>query len=834
MMRFKIINNHKKSMIEKKLTYVSLFSSAWVWCYGFKLEWFDCIATNELLEKRMEVQRANKKCSNQNWYIVWDITEKKVIDSLYEQVKWKHINVIIATPPCQGISIANHKKNNETPRNSLIIESINFVKNILPDFFIFENVRWFLWTKCQDTDWKIKIIWDVIDEKLLWYYNIERKIVNFKEYWVPSSRTRTLIIWSKKELRHISPLLLYPDKKAEIKLIDSIWKLKALKNMWEIDDNDVRHNFRIYNEKMLKRVSNTPAWSSAFDNKNPLHRPHQIIDWKLVSNQNKNGDKYTRCMRDSVWPCIHTRNDILASQNTIHPVDNRVFSVRELMILMSIPQSFKWVHGEENLNTATLLEKKEFIKKNDIMVRQSIWEAVPTLVFQSIANKIKLFLEKNKILEDKKLTINLINKFDKLNITGKESFINATNSFELASLILEYSNSKRWEHAAYYTSMGIGSCLLNQLPELSKNEIRILEPSVWLWNFLPLIINKYSASTKNIIIDVIDINIESLNSLRKLVDIYFNLPKNVTINYIHSDYLDYSPKQRYDVIIWNPPYGKWLKVYDSSIKTNNLFAQFMSKAINEWDYVSFIIPKAFLSAPEYNIIRKKIEKDNILWIADFWEKGFPWVKIETIGLTIDTSPVRKDNTIKLVSYIMNEYKIEKQNYICDNNFPYRLIYRDIFFDKQANKLRLWMFISKRSRSLTKSKCALKGKIKVISSRNIDRDGNLQNMEDVGYVDYMPKEYEYLIDKWGLFVNGRTSLLVFPNLTYKPRIWVIKNTNIIPDWSLAILSTNEELDHKKIEYISSEEYEKFYRIARNHGTRSLNIDSNSIYFIWIPK
>ena len=45
-----------------KLTYISLFSSAGVGCYGFKMEGFDCVATNELLPKRLEVQKCNNKC----------------------------------------------------------------------------------------------------------------------------------------------------------------------------------------------------------------------------------------------------------------------------------------------------------------------------------------------------------------------------------------------------------------------------------------------------------------------------------------------------------------------------------------------------------------------------------------------------------------------------------------------------------------------------------------------------------------------------------------------------------------------------------------------------
>ena len=60
----------------KKRTYISLFSSAGVGCYGFKMEDFECIATNELLENRLEIQKNNAKCKYNSGYIAGDITEQ--------------------------------------------------------------------------------------------------------------------------------------------------------------------------------------------------------------------------------------------------------------------------------------------------------------------------------------------------------------------------------------------------------------------------------------------------------------------------------------------------------------------------------------------------------------------------------------------------------------------------------------------------------------------------------------------------------------------------------------------------------------------------------------
>ena len=130
-----------------KPTYISLFSSAGIGCYGFKLEGFDCVATNELITRRLDIQRYNNKCKYESGYICGDITENTTKSALYAQIElWRkkenvsRVDVVIATPPCQGMSVANHKKSStEIVRNSLVIESIKIIKQINPRFFIYEN-----------------------------------------------------------------------------------------------------------------------------------------------------------------------------------------------------------------------------------------------------------------------------------------------------------------------------------------------------------------------------------------------------------------------------------------------------------------------------------------------------------------------------------------------------------------------------------------------------------------------------------------------------------------------------------------------------------------------
>ncbi|WP_206172256.1 DNA cytosine methyltransferase [Vagococcus fluvialis] len=388
------------------MNYISLFSSSGVGCYGFKEENYTCVATSELIERRLEVQKVNNKAKYDFSYILGDITDNKVKDNLFNAIsefkqleKIEEIDVLLFTAPCQGMSVANHKKNDGTIyKNSLVIEALEIVKKIKPKFFISENVRAFMNTKCIDHNQEKKIE-KAFEDWLSEEYVYESRILNFKEYGANSSRSRTLVIGVRKDFSSkIDVSDLYPQKEPEKSLFEVIGHLKKLNKMGEISENDIYHNFKPYRENMREWIRDIGEGESAFDNSNPLKRPHTIDkDGNIKPNVNKNGDKYTRQKWNYVAPCIHTRNDILASQNTIHPVDDRVFSIRELMLMMNIPTSFKWVkESEKELNSMSFEEKKIFLKKHEINIRQSIGEAVPTIIMQKIADNIKKAMNENE------------------------------------------------------------------------------------------------------------------------------------------------------------------------------------------------------------------------------------------------------------------------------------------------------------------------------------------------------------------------------------------------------------------------------------------------------
>ena len=563
----------------KPLTYISLFSSAGVGCYGFKLNGFECIATNELLTKRLKIQAFNNKCKYNSGYIDGDITKQEVKQKILNELKYwqekhkiKTPDVLIATPPCQGMSVANHKKNDEISRNSLVVESIKLTNKILPKYFVFENVRAFLNTTCTDIDGVVKPIKEAIKYNLGGNYNILYKIVNFKEYASNSSRTRTLVIGVRKDIPNITPYDIFPKKQKSKTLRQLIGDLPSLTEMGEIS-NDIFHSYREFDQRMLPWIENLEEGQSAFENLEPERIPHRIINGEVVYNKSKNGDKYARWYWDKEGPCVHTRNDILASQNTVHPSDNRVFSIRELMRMLSIPESFEWSHIKtDKLNEFTELEKKAFLKKEELNIRHCLGEAVPTGVFKNIASNIK------KANKNESLSLSQIKYLEeefKLNETANLVSFIKTNfknySLDNIFLIAEHSNSERLKTSAYFTRKDIAYSVIKDLPELKKKKkIRILEPSVGVGNFIPLLFDKYE-NKDEVILDVCDIDNNSLQILKAILS-KIKVPKNFKINFKHTDFLLWNCKTKYDIVVVNPQYGKLTKnkEFDNYLKENKI------------------------------------------------------------------------------------------------------------------------------------------------------------------------------------------------------------------------------------------------------------------------
>lgn len=196
--------------------------------------------------------------------------------------------------------------------------------------------------------------------------------------------------------------------------------------------------------------------------------------------------------------------------------------------------------------------------------------------------------------------------------------------------------------------------------------------------------------------------------------------------------------------------------------------------------------------------------------------------------------MRNHGITKIRSFFTGEEYLQKQSYITDPTYPYWLLYRNSFFDQVASKLTFNVFEVFRDRQITNSnsfkESILENSIRVLKSRNISDDGSTL-LDIPGYDTYITKDTLKKLNV-AQFLECDNVYLT-PNMTYLPRM-MKKPKGVIVNGSIAILIPKKPLSltEEDMKYYSTKEYRNFYRIARNFQTRSLNIDSNSVFFFGI--
>ena len=651
-------------------------------------------------------------------------------------------------------------------------------------------------------------------------------------YGSNSSRTRTLVIGVDKEYKNLfTPYELFPSYRTERTLREVIGNGRFNPLEWgEICQTDFYHAFRTYDLKMRPWIHDLKEGESAFNNKDPQKRPHRIVNGQMIENTQKNRDKYTRQRWDRFIQCVHTRNDLLAAQNTIHPDEDRVFSIRELMEMMSIPYEFRWVdYSIEKLNSLSDEQKHKLYKENEVNIRQCLGEAVPTEVMRQIAQRIREELQAKRTPPTELARI--ISSYSLSDEESISCFVRE-NPLDLSvsdlQRIAELCNARREENAAYYTNKFIINEVMNQLPDFTKNEVRILEPSVGAGAFIPFVFKKYDG-VEHVTLDLVDIDANSISILKAILS-KIKIPENFTINVYTEDFLNFKIKGRYDLVVGNPPYSKTKSA--SKKKTINLADAFLNKSIAISDWTALVLNKTILSSSEFDDTRDALRNLKISSISDFGRYGFTGLSIETICMVLQSQ--QKPQLTNIYNLKYNFRLTQSQSYITDSRYPYFLIYRNREFDDVSKKMAFNIFSVVRDRQITKKNTTnekKEGYIRVIKARNIQDDGSILDID--GYDTYISPTICQKLSIAGYI--GNTSVYLTPNMTYNPR--VISNIpDAVPDGSVAVLIPKKpiRLTRRQLDFFSSKEYRSFYLIARNLSTQSINVDSKSVFFYGVLK
>ena len=128
-----------------RITGLSLFANVGIAEAMFKDIGVNIVLANEIDEKRAKFYQ---EVYSDAEVICGDITDDAVRDRIVSRAIELGVNFVIATPPCQGMSVAGNRDPNDE-RNQLIYYAIDVVKRVKPDFVMLENVPKQLTTKIK-------------------------------------------------------------------------------------------------------------------------------------------------------------------------------------------------------------------------------------------------------------------------------------------------------------------------------------------------------------------------------------------------------------------------------------------------------------------------------------------------------------------------------------------------------------------------------------------------------------------------------------------------------------------------------------------------------------
>lgn len=346
---------------------VSLFTSAGVGEAFLRDIGVKIVVANELLEDRAKLYSSLYKDTNM---IVGDILNKKVFKEIIDK-SGKNIDLLIATPPCQGMSMAGKNRDQKAmlsdQRNHLVFKIIDFINIKKPKYILIENVPTFLKIKLPFKN-KLLTLEEILVSLYGKDYEIEARVMDTSEYGVPQKRTRAIIKMNKKGL-HWS----WPTKEKSKTVREVIGHLPSLEAGQK--SNTPWHFARKHSTDHILWMKNTPTGKSAFENKK--HYPQKDNGSKIKSYMTT----YRRIKWDEPSPTITMRNDAISSQLNVHPgrklkdgtySDARVLTPLELMLLSSLPENW-------NIPQDT----------PEILIRKCLGESVPPLLLKKVISGIK-------------------------------------------------------------------------------------------------------------------------------------------------------------------------------------------------------------------------------------------------------------------------------------------------------------------------------------------------------------------------------------------------------------------------------------------------------------
>lgn len=423
------INKNKKKAI-------SLFCSSGIGDLGLQANDIDTVAACELIPERMKLFLRNHPETKGFCGDIWKLKED-IID-FYKSKYTENPFMLIATPPCQGMSsngmgtILNNLKKGIRPqfdpRNKLIVPAVQMVKALRPEWVIFENVPNMTNTVIEDGNGVINII-DYIKRELFDEYIGKPVIVDVADYGIPQHRSRLITVLTrnekgKREFAKVGQLVPAPTHSAKetmfskkwVTLKDVIYDLPHISSRRgdNVDKNNPLHKVPVLDDAKLFWITNTPEGQTAMNNQcvnpdcmyqgNRLHGAKHNSEGINRANTDtplycekcgallprpytvdkRTGEKrimkaFTSAYKRMSWnepASTLTQNfQYACSDNKLHPSQDRVLSLYEGLIIQTIAEyPYSFVVDGKIVN--------------DGLIRDTIGESVPPRLIDLIVKHI--------------------------------------------------------------------------------------------------------------------------------------------------------------------------------------------------------------------------------------------------------------------------------------------------------------------------------------------------------------------------------------------------------------------------------------------------------------
>lgn len=360
-----------------------------------------------------------------------ELTGEHIRSSIHNLKNYKEranltIDAIFGGPPCQGFSRAG-LRNADDPRNMLFKEYLRIIHEVEPNYVVMENVEGILDTKLnnfisydgeqyEDTTFVLDILKHEFQK--IGYAVVEPRILNARDYGVPQTRKRLILMAYKNHL--VAPTYPLPCEHATT-VSDAFEGLNGepIKGGYaarlhagnpltyeNIDASNhkpaIVERFSLFNPGESQMAARVRITSNGVDLNGcpnlvellqatyyPTETVQEIIELMKQPNlpqgavdillTKKNSRK--RLSLDAPSPTILTSSD-----DYIHPIENRSLTVREMARIQSFPDTFIF-YGKRATGGSQ--------RKTDAPQLTQVGNAVPPLLALQIANEIIKAINRN-------------------------------------------------------------------------------------------------------------------------------------------------------------------------------------------------------------------------------------------------------------------------------------------------------------------------------------------------------------------------------------------------------------------------------------------------------